>query len=200
MARRKPRACISFSVGITSLLQSVSQTPWMGGPPREGTGRQKSCVGWAAASVQTRCARLYPSHATAKDPEGSVTVLSLGHETSHCRFPKLSSFSLLWKGTPSHCNVRRRGNFKFLIKAGELLAQATGKIFEGEGQQHFFIWFQQIPKKRERKEREEEGTWGGGNVRNREMRGLQCSWRHCYQNTWFPQQSLTLQFPSFLLC
>lgn len=61
--------------------------------------------------------------------------------------------------TFTHCNVRRQGNFKFLIKAGGLLAQATGKIFEGEGQQHFFIWFQQVPKHK-RKDGGEEGTWG----------------------------------------
>lgn len=54
----------------------------------------------------------------------------------------------------------RQGNFKFLIKAGGLLAQATRKIFEGEGQQHVFIWFQQIPKKHEREDGREEGTWG----------------------------------------
>lgn len=69
-------------------------------------------------------------------------------------------FPLVEGDTFTHCNVTRQGNFKFMIKAGGLLAQATGRIFEGEGQQHFFIWFQQIPKKHERKDGGEEGTWG----------------------------------------
>lgn len=87
-----------------------------------------------------------------------------------------------------------------MIKAGGLLAQATGKIFEGEGQQHFFIWFQQIPKKHERKDGGEEGMWG-----EEREESEKCVIYHVHEDTatktpGFPSSRLPFSFrPSYFV-